>query len=1031
MTFRRYICWEADQVHQILNPDAEYVANEVFLAIHSEHPLWMIDFNDPRKRWQQDAKSFLAEFLAPNRNHVQVAVTGDSGSGKSHLIHWMKLNIPPREDQYVLSIPRSGTSLRGILESIIKVLPPECQRKYQERLGMAGYYNENRSQRRERLLDEIALAIQSDTPRDDSQDPQTEAWLIENLPHLFHDPYYRQQYSPNEAGIIGQLVTHITETSQKYHRITERRAFHRDDLPRSGVDVMKMSEVARDFYNPLLGMPEYLDFAVDIINRNLDAAIGRMLNFTGDQLIQLMKDVRQFLYQEGKKLILLIEDFARTQGIDGALLETLIESGRTDANGLCELRWAMAVTTGYYERLPNTVQTRMTFVIDMNLPVGGENALIDNNDIIAFTSRYLNAVRLGSARLQNWYQNEARGNQIVEVPSHCDKCEHREVCHRIFDQANGFGLYPFTSKALLNMARHKDVIQEKFNPRRLIKDVLAEVLDSHRSELIDGEFPSEILRSKMLQQGQGLAPADVDKLQRSNPNHYKRQRTVLELWGTLDKLIKLPDGLYDAFDLPVPKLVEGKDNGEEADQIKEKEAEKEEKKGAEKDKISRSSRVSDPKIEAIHEWANGTRLSERVAGDLRKLVYDAVISYIDWDAIGLERTYFTQRTNGPFRERFIIFRNQQTQATPGTVRLTIPLTEDKDDLRRSALALEGLFQFRHHRNWSFPDGERYLIALSECLEEWSTTLLDQFQRLPDGHSEWDPSPLAIELLVTGAALAGLLSASDNTLVTQVNALFEKWPDEAPVQSPEWKKLYQEIRRQRATLDKVIQARASGTKGGQTGGFINTATIISALQKLQHTWAPNAAMPQDVDRLRDPYRVLVTLYKKTKIALSTVIQQEYQHKTDWLNQVLQHISLDTEPKALSEALYQVREKAIGIGLAIDYRVLNQFDTARIEFESIDLTTTLKEISDLSKVEVDVKLLPQLANISHLRTIQTTHEFLQAATRLLKEIERVIQREVNNLEKPGELNVSAVQQQIRDSLKELKQLLTIFSEGANAN
>ena len=122
MDFRRYVCWQADQVHQILNPDAEDVANEVFLAVHSEHPLWMVDPTDLRKRWSQPPRNFVADFLAPSRTHVQAAVIGESGSGKSHLIHWMSLNIPHRDDQYVLSIPRSGTSLRGILERIVQVL---------------------------------------------------------------------------------------------------------------------------------------------------------------------------------------------------------------------------------------------------------------------------------------------------------------------------------------------------------------------------------------------------------------------------------------------------------------------------------------------------------------------------------------------------------------------------------------------------------------------------------------------------------------------------------------------------------------------------------------------------------------------------------------------------------------------------------------------------------------------------------------------------------------------------------------------
>ncbi len=1009
MTFKRYICWETDQVHRVINPDAEYVADEVFLAIHSEHPLWMADPNDLQKRWNLDAQDFLAEFLSPNRTHVQAAIIGGSGSGKSHLIHWMRLNIPRRDDQYVLSIPRSGTSLRGILERVIEILPVDRQRKYRERLEMAGYYNQDQTQRRERLLDEIALAIRSDSPRDDAQEPETEAWLIDNLPHLFHDPYYRQLYAPNQANIIDQLVTHVTEAPQEYHRVTERRAFRRDDLPTRNIDATKLSSVARDFFTPLLGMSEYLDLAVDIINRNLDTAIGRMLNFTGDQLIQLMQDVRRFLYQEGKTLILLVEDFARVQGIDTALLQSLIEASGTGKDRVCELRWAMAVTTGYYERLPNTVQTRMTFVVDMNLPVMGDNALISESDIVAFTTRYLNAVRLGGAKLKDWYEKVENTDQGMNVPNYCDECQYRETCHHSFGQINDFGLYPFTSKAIVNMARYKGAVQEGFNPRRLIKDVLAEVLDRHRDELVNGEFPSQILHKKMIETGRGLAPADVEKLRQSNPHHYLRQRSVLELWGSLTQMVKLPDGLYEAFDLPAPQI-DGK----------------KEKNGPQPPPPPPPpSPPLDWRIEAVRNWANGASLMERGAGDLRKLIYDAVISYIDWDAVGLEQTYFTRRQAGPFRERYIIFRNQQTQtrARLGAVHLTIPLTEEDNDLMQSALAIEGLLQFRHRQSWNFPNGEQHLVALSECLEVWSAALLDAFEQLPDKLGKWNPVTTGLELLAIGSALAGLPVTSKPTPAECVNALFANWPDEAPVQSSVWQKLYHEIRGKRGVLDRAVRARISGTKGGQIGGFIDTTNLLPPLLKLRRTWLLRTVAAQKTDNLREPYRSLAALHAKVKDELPVVVQQEYDQKIAWLNNVRQHIPPGTKQMSIIQTLRQVRDSAMAAGLGINQMTLMQFEAVCLEFEEVDLTKTFQEITSLSRSEAQVKILPKLVSDSNLRTMEITSNFLEAAMNLRKEIDRVAQQEIHNLKKPG-IDVSAVQQQIRTNLSELKRLLAIF-------
>ena len=186
------------------------------------------------------------------------------------------------------------------------------------------------------------------------------------------------------------------------------------------------------------------------------------------------------------------------------------------------------------------------------------------------------------------------------------------------------------------------------------------------------------------------------------------------------------------------------------------------------------------------------------------------------------------------------------------------------------------------------------------------------------------------------------------------------------------------------------------------------------------------MPQRADRLREPYDSLVDLHKEVQDALPIVVQKEYEEKTCWLDGVLRQVSVDAEQKPLSEALHQVREMSIAIGLGLDAGVLDRFDTARIDFEEVELTKTLEEISALREKGARVDALRELASASSFGSMQVIERFLLAASGLLKETERVIQREINNLEQPGELSVSAVQQRIRDGLEELKQLLTTFGE-----
>ena len=286
-----------------------------------------------------------------------------------------------------------------------------------------------------------------------------------------------------------------------------------------------------------------------MINRSLNAAISGVLNFRGDRLLELMLDVRRYLRAEGKALVLLIEDFARLQGVDAALLQALIEAPGDGPEGLCDLRWAMAVTRGYYEQLPDTVKSRMDFLIDMDLPLDA----LGPDSVATFAMRYLNAARLPKDELRAWYDSGVASGSRGSVPNHCNACPYREECHASFGAVDDVGLYPFNHAALNTMAERKDPdIRERFNPRRFIKAVLAEVMGLHRQELVNGEFPDNRLLDTM--EGSRLSPALEEQLKQSNPIDFERQRTVLDLWRIPEKPISLPDGLYKAFALRPPIL---------------------------------------------------------------------------------------------------------------------------------------------------------------------------------------------------------------------------------------------------------------------------------------------------------------------------------------------------------------------------------------------------------------------------------------------------------------------------------------------
>ena len=227
-----YVCWDAGQTFEVLNPDAEAIDDAVFMAVHTDRPLVLLPpprstghGQGPGSGSQIAASDFLAMFLDPARKHVQAAVVGSAGTGKSHLIHWMRLHIPAADDRLVITIPRSGTSLRGIVQLLIEQLPEDAREKYSAKLAEAGSDNLPPAVRLQSLIANVRLAILATEP---APDDEVEEWLLDDhLALLFQDPFLVRQLSA-DGGIFAELAEHIGQL----HTYTRVRISPRVRLPR-------------------------------------------------------------------------------------------------------------------------------------------------------------------------------------------------------------------------------------------------------------------------------------------------------------------------------------------------------------------------------------------------------------------------------------------------------------------------------------------------------------------------------------------------------------------------------------------------------------------------------------------------------------------------------------------------------------------------------------------------------------------------------------------------------------------------------
>ena len=1009
MAFQKYLCWDISRVRQVMKTDAEHASRHIFLSVHSEYPLIV---SSPRhgtaegaKGWTIPPQDFLHAFLSKDNPHMQVAVLGDSGSGKSHFISWIKYSLPESAERYTIAIPRTGVSLRGVLERLINALPEAVGEPYLNELNRSGSQHSSPQHLEERLLSEIALAIQGDEVRGNGN-PDLENELINILPSVFHDPILRR-YFRQSGGMVQQLATQVLSESNEYLPAEDRREFSTGDLPLSSAQTAGMSSIAKATCEFLGSNKESQQLAVDIINRNLNRAIGQVLNFSGDRLIRLLQDVRRHLRNQGQELVLLIEDLARLQGLDLSLLEALIEEGNQE-NGLCELRWAAAVTTGYYTRLPNTVHTRMSYVFRMDLPTDGEDGSIGVDDIVGFAAKYLNSSRATDEDLVAWA--DLPEDQRENAPNACGSCAHRTVCHSTFGAHDEVGLYPFNRDSLINMLRRQDNrFDQRFNPRVLVKDVLADVLGTYGDDLINGRFPSQFLLNQM--QGPHLPPMVRDQLRQQNPEQADRQLAILELWGKGNaQPVDLAEELYAAFGILKPRLQGTLPSTEPANA---------------NDPVPPRPQSVDSRVEAIRTWGNGASMQDVLVNILRPMVFDSIMSNIDWDMAGLVPSFFAGTSSGFFRRDSISFARQLTQPSSRSVTLIIPHIDGQQGLDDAAIALEGLYLFSRHGNWDFPRGREHLVAYANCLEGWSAEVLRkiQFFRTPQGR--WDVLSAAVEMLTVGAAMAGKAPRQSSDEIGWLNALFGDWPVELPARSPQWQALYREITRERILLIDFVRAIASGSKGGQRGQFIDPTALSPALRRVRGRWELSGSPPDAIQNQQGQFGRLSRLHNKIRTELAAVASVEWHQSTDWVTEWHDKFGEDTTGKEAINEIRGLLDLALNGGISFSGSDRQAVETALTELEGVQLDNSLRRATRLLETNEPLKLLPTLGEGRLNYAGNAVRNLSPALIQLLDRLETsVSSRELNTGTMESELQVH--QANIESALKQLISGLKVMEE-----
>lgn len=438
-------CWAAGAVEATIRPIAQvdYESRHRFLACHA--PIAHVR-NDQTGTAQSDAEVFDQISRLGARENM-VIVWGEPGTGKSHLINWLKLRFDHARASGVMSdvlpvlIQRRTGSLRDALEQLVSQLP-ERFGKYLDPVRSA---IERISEAAARQKMAAAMHLELGVHWRD-RGKQTLPRHIRNLPEAFRSQGFAG-WLCRPGGVIDRNIQRLISPSDIAEResIPEFTAeeFILQDRQLSAramnvQDVFVLIETLRDD-------PELAEEAAQLCNSVLRDALREVTGLGNAQLSQIFRAIRSDLEKDKVKLALFIEDVSTLSVLDDEVINALEpQNDRT----LCPLTAVVGMTDVAFKRLRDNQTQRGSLI----LSVGGSadpEWRSDTGALDRFTARYLNAVRLGEVDLQALAEARQDGSDVSR--SACSGCPRREECHATFSfvdfEGVAVGLFPFVPGA--------------------------------------------------------------------------------------------------------------------------------------------------------------------------------------------------------------------------------------------------------------------------------------------------------------------------------------------------------------------------------------------------------------------------------------------------------------------------------------------------------------------------------------------------------------------------------------------------------
>lgn len=478
-----------ERISYVARPDSITTSEGDFLATHVAikklSVLEKFDIAPTGGKSFSEEDIFKKYILNPEDRHQFIAIYGQSGTGKSHLIRWFAARYEQSKpkDEVVLFIRRSDNTLKGTIRQLLE--KPEVQgisnKEIYERLVKASVsVDENKL--KDLIYHNFIIEIDHDLDDHDIQlgnvmKRKVVAFLNNEIVHDF----LLRKKGPIER-MYSKIAEHSTVDRDTIAQFEKEDFLVSQDLyesiQRAGGD-RKAERLALELLSDEKGATTAKKIA-DYLNQFRNDVIQRCAGIEPGDFKQIFLDIRKELFRLDKKLTLFVEDVTSFTGVDTALLDTLIEehTGKRDGESLCRISSVVGTTNNYLQHnFKDNHKDRITKYVYIPSNVFDEDGLYE------FVARYVNTMSLNEDIISDWVNGHANPE---DYPIH-DVVEGKNWEYINVGHGKKINIYPFTKNSILYF--YNNVLEKGHQtPRYIIRDIIEPIV---RDAIFNKEnFPS-------------------------------------------------------------------------------------------------------------------------------------------------------------------------------------------------------------------------------------------------------------------------------------------------------------------------------------------------------------------------------------------------------------------------------------------------------------------------------------------------------------------------------------------------------------